>query len=234
MTTILRPGQRLVFLPPGAMTALSGRVSLQAGDNWWEAGGATGCVAAYQPKGAASLAASYVNLANPGTYDATAPVAAPTFDTATGWTFAHTTTYLATGIIPSAATWTMIARTGARTQTAYHTIAEGGTGTKLFGLWAQGTTDQVGYVNAGVANTTPMLSTSGGVLCVAGATGYRDGASEATITQGAVADTAVVIGKSSRYLTSHGLNGQLFAFAIYDNTLDAAEVAAVSAAMAAL
>ncbi len=39
---------------------------------WWLAGGipAENCIAAYQPKGAASYAASKVNLANPGTYDA--------------------------------------------------------------------------------------------------------------------------------------------------------------------
>jgi len=40
---------------------------------WWLSGGiaAANCVAAYQPKGAASLEASYVNLANPGTYNLT-------------------------------------------------------------------------------------------------------------------------------------------------------------------
>jgi hypothetical protein len=51
---------------------------------WWYVAGQT-CVAAYQPIGAPSLAASYVILANPGTYDA-APGVAPTFDAATGWT----------------------------------------------------------------------------------------------------------------------------------------------------
>lgn len=50
-------------------------------------------MAAYQPIGAASLAASYVNLASAGTYDA-APGTAPTFATATGWTFNGTTQYL--------------------------------------------------------------------------------------------------------------------------------------------
>lgn len=67
--------------------------------DWWLQGGvpAANCIAAYQPKGAASLAASYVNLANPGTYDA-APGVAPTFDAATGWTFNGTTQYLDTGV----------------------------------------------------------------------------------------------------------------------------------------
>lgn len=68
---------------------------------WYLAGGITAaqCMAAYQPKGAASLAASYTNLANVGTYTA-APGTAPAFATATGWTFNGATNnrYLETGI----------------------------------------------------------------------------------------------------------------------------------------
>ena len=62
---------------------------------WYLAGGIAkaNCIAAYQPKGAASLAASYVNLVTPGTYDA-APGTAPTFDSALGWTFDGTSQYL--------------------------------------------------------------------------------------------------------------------------------------------
>jgi hypothetical protein len=71
---------------------------------WWLAGGvaAANAIAVYQPKGAADLAASYVNLANPGTYDA-APGTAPTFDAATGWTFNGSTQYLTTGVTNGAA-----------------------------------------------------------------------------------------------------------------------------------
>lgn len=68
--------------------------------SWWEAGGAPTPVAVYQPKGAASLAASYSNLVNSGTYDA-APGDAPTWDTATGWTFSGVNKYLTTGIVPT-------------------------------------------------------------------------------------------------------------------------------------
>lgn len=82
-----------------------------AGVPWYLAGGilAANCVAAYKPKGAASLAASYVNLANPGTNDA-APGVAPTFDTATGWTFGGTQ-YLLNGVVPlTNQTWSAIAQ----------------------------------------------------------------------------------------------------------------------------
>lgn len=53
---------------------------------WYLAGGvsAANCIAAYQPKGASSLEASYVNLANPGTYNLSG--ATPAFDSALGYT----------------------------------------------------------------------------------------------------------------------------------------------------
>src|SRR4030042_426783 len=46
------------------------------------------CIAAYQPKGADSYAASKVNIANPGTYNLSDGAAFPTWAAATGWTFA--------------------------------------------------------------------------------------------------------------------------------------------------
>jgi hypothetical protein len=78
---------------------------------WYLAGGipAANCVAAYAAIGAGSQALSYVNLANPGTYDLTAPVAAPTWDAGTGWKFNGTTQYLATGITPAAG-WSWMVR----------------------------------------------------------------------------------------------------------------------------
>jgi hypothetical protein len=50
---------------------------------WYLAGGAPLPIAAYQPKGAVDLAASYINLANPGTYNV-APGSAPTLGDS-GW-----------------------------------------------------------------------------------------------------------------------------------------------------
>lgn len=66
---------------------------------WYLAGGVTP-IAAYQPKGSSSLAASYINLISPGTFDA-APGVAPTWDAVNGWTFNGSTQYLTTGIIPT-------------------------------------------------------------------------------------------------------------------------------------
>lgn len=82
----------------------------RAATPWYLAGGllsAAQVVASYQAIGAASAAASYVNLANPGTYDLTTD-AAPTFDTADGWTGNGTSQYLDTGFVPNANTCILI------------------------------------------------------------------------------------------------------------------------------
>jgi hypothetical protein len=77
---------------------------------WYLTGGVplTNCVAAYQPRGAASYAASKINLANPGTYDVV-DGSAPSWDAVNGWKFVSTH-YLTTGITPVAG-WSYICRT---------------------------------------------------------------------------------------------------------------------------
>ncbi len=78
---------------------------------WYTSGvvAASDVVAAYRPKGATSLANSYVNIANPGTYDA-APGVAPSWAVATGWTFDGLDDYLTTGIVMAGNDWTVICR----------------------------------------------------------------------------------------------------------------------------
>lgn len=68
-------------------------------NQWWLSGGiaAANCIAAYQAKGAASYAASLVNLANPGTYNATEGTA-PDWAAGTGWTFNGTTQFLISSV----------------------------------------------------------------------------------------------------------------------------------------
>lgn len=74
---VFHPVFRPVFDPAGAVAA-------PPAANWWEAGSAPAPVAVYQPKGAASLAASYVNLVNPGTSDID-PQVAPGWSSEAGW-----------------------------------------------------------------------------------------------------------------------------------------------------
>lgn len=67
----------------------------------------TGWDYAYLPRGAASLAASYVNLIAPGVGDLPGTGVLPTWDPIYGWTFDGLTTYLQTGLIPTS-TWSML------------------------------------------------------------------------------------------------------------------------------
>lgn len=55
---------------------------------------ASNCVAAYCPIGAASYAASKVNLANPGTYDAWNDTYKPTWSNSGGWVFNGSSNFL--------------------------------------------------------------------------------------------------------------------------------------------
>ena len=79
-------------------------------DGWWNLSGAINSndvVLAYQPKGAASLAESYINLVRPGTLDAAVGVA-PTLD-ALGWVSAGSAR-LMTGYVPTGTTSMIIDR----------------------------------------------------------------------------------------------------------------------------
>jgi hypothetical protein len=85
-----------------------------ASGGWWLSGGiaAANCIAAYQAKGAADYAASKVNLANPGTYNAADGAANPTWDGTNGWKFDATSSqYLNSGVTPEDdRTWSAIIR----------------------------------------------------------------------------------------------------------------------------
>jgi hypothetical protein len=65
------------------------------------------CKRAYLPVGSASLAASYINHASPGTDDAN-PVVAPTFDPEYGWILNGINQYLDSGCIPASGDWSMV------------------------------------------------------------------------------------------------------------------------------
>lgn len=98
-------GRQLMQSMAGTMWAL-GAANKAPAALWYQPTGIAlaNVIGAYAPKGAASLAASYVNLANPGTNNA-APGVAPTFNAATGWGGTGSQ-WLTTGIVPSAG-WTI-------------------------------------------------------------------------------------------------------------------------------
>ena len=145
-----------------------------AAAQWWLSGGvsAANCVAAYQPIGATSLAASYTNLANPGTYTA-APGVAPTFDAATGADVSAISVPSAAAI--SDAVWDeAIAGHATAGSTGAALSAAGGAADPLLnlvpGTYASGTAGYIlGSINpAQVTVTSPVASDGTSITVVRG------------------------------------------------------------------
>ena len=202
-----------------------------AAAQWWLSGGvlAANAVAVYQPVGAASLAASYTNLANPGVYTA-APGVAPTFDTATGWTFNGSTQYLTTGVTPNAGGASMICRMQLSPSTV-NAICSSYSTNKRFFLTSNytGIGRIYGYGNA--LSISPGINTDC-VMAIAGLNAYLNGSSDGTVTAGGTLPTEIILVGATAVGAYSG--GIVTALAIYNTILTAPQVAAISAAMAAL
>jgi hypothetical protein len=216
---------------------------------WWTLDGAiTSCVAAYQPKGAASYAASKTNLANPGTYDATNGAAYPTWDVATGWTFNNASSqYLNSNITPTVnGQWSVIinyAYTRPATY-SYPTVfgcqptpndypqltlcVENGTS----GAPSNNTVLRNGHITG--LTITPRIDS--GTVAIAGNKAYSNGSLVGTLTVGSVANTyKLYIGAINNNANIISFfNGIIKSLAIYNATLTAPQVAALTTAMAAL
>ena len=208
-----------------------GRSGGAAAVPWWLAAGVTP-VAAYAPKGAASLAASYTNLANPGTYNA-APGVAPTFDTATGWTFAAALSqYLTTGIVPGAG-WMAIVKFASASGTNPYLFGANGANRYFMISPVVGSVVryQSGVTVGNQKDVSPALVS--GTLAIAGQYGYRNGVQDASGMAAAYADAAAIyIGcRNANGTASNFLSGQISSFWIYNATLSSANVAIQAAAM---
>jgi len=219
-----------------------------AASGWWLSGGvsAANAVAVYQPIGAASLAASYVNLANPGTYNA-APGVAPTWASATGWTFNGTTQYLDIGSpITGTEARTIIARYKSvkldysaivdlcissvpyspDTSSFYMTPEQACRFAGGNRIWAEGTTSDVVFAIVGPAGGS-----------ITDVIGYRDGVLDNTYsTSGTTYNTGTRGGGIAIVSSAHPswYKGDIMALAIYNAALTAPQVAAITTAMNAL
>lgn len=221
------------LIPPllGYYTMAGGEA---AATPWYLAGGvsAADCVAAYQPKGAADYAASKVNLANPGTYNADdEDTHAPSFASGTGWTGGDGK-YLLTGLVPSTALttgMTIIARYS-------DAPAEGVAGiltTIPFEFKTLGFLVENGYMLY-LSGDEPVVSelVTSGVCCLAGQKAYIDGVYIDDVSK------SYLPGSEMQILRAPGDNlyflGSVQAVAAYNADLTADQVAAISTAMAAL
>jgi len=194
------------------------------------------CIAVYQPIGAANLADSYVNIANPGTYNA-APGSQPAFDPNTGWTFNGTSNHLITGIIPRK-TWTCLVRFSDRPEEAFLRFLVGvrqNTGSTRWGLVPYSATSTLEFRQGESYDAGPGVA--GGVMALVGLYGYMNGVQVGGPFAGW--DTphthAFLIGGQNTYGTPGAyFLGRIQAIAVYDTTLSEPQVVAVTNAMNAL
>lgn len=207
---------------------------------WWMAAGVTP-VAAYQAKGAVDLANSYINLANPGTFNA-APGVAPAWAAATGWTFtAASSTYLTTGITaPPDQSWSAFVQYTSLTAALRRYF--------LGGYRAAQTNFSVGVTDGNrmlVMNNVNGIETynvpamSSGNYGISGRQPYRNGIAEATLIPVSVSANPsfpIFIGAQNNNNggTIGHSNSVITAIIILPSTLSSAQVLAQVAAMAAL
>jgi hypothetical protein len=217
-------------------SVLRKKAAVAAAPGWWTLGGTVTAIGAWAAKGAASQAASYINLANPGTYDLGVGTA-PAWDTAVGWTFDGAThnRYLTTGITAGVG-WSMIARFGT-TATPSGVVGGNYQGVGTTGIYL---TPNGGAVNHSYRNGDTQTSVAGVVqnstLAVCALNCYSGGAADGSIAgNNTAAALTIYIGASnSNGVAASFLNGDLLAIAIYNTTLSVTQVSAIHTAMMSL
>ncbi len=219
-------------------------LNIATGEDWWLVGGISAlyCVAAYQPKGAASYATSLVNLANPGTYDAyKGDLYEPTWDAINGWDFSDYVERngLATGIYPTSGNkYTYIIKfTNGRVDN--YGIAIGSrTGSNSIRIFqSMNVDDHAFYINATGYSTDARVVN--GVLANASGKGYLDGSYE-TGSEAALSANLCMIAIGAQNYQASGTAGftcynscmaKVQACAIYNTELSAAHISALTTAM---
>ena len=234
---IHRVGTRVMHIGAGGVQVIHPRSAAAA---WWMAGGVIP-IAAYQAKGAATYAASKVNLANPGTYDLTEGNGAVPWATGTGWGFvAASAQWLDTGVVPTLdQTWSAFVQYSGMTVIVF-AILMGSykstvpSGTLLITTPASGMRVFHGAI-ATYATTAPWLLT--GNYGVAGTIPYRDGIAEPNTVPASSGTTNL-----SLYIGAANADGAAVSFCtatlravvLYSSVLTPAQSLAIATAMAAL
>lgn len=216
------------------------QAAASAANGWWDLDGTiTSCVAAYQPKGAASLAASYDNLTGNATYDCVAG-SAPSLD-ANGWYGASA--YLKTGVVPQA-NYTMIARISSHNHKDVGIIIGCVASGNNFYFKMGSTTNNMAFCNGTneVEWAQGTYVISNGIYAIAGSNGYYGGTAKvATLDNTWGTNTNDIwlmkansngtpVGKFSPYWAGD----RFMAFAVYNATLTSTQIGNLTTAMAAL
>lgn len=220
-----------------ARTYLAGKGYTIGPEEWITAGGVplANCVAAYMPLGAESQALSYINLVNPGTHDLVSD-AAPTWDSLRGWIFDGATQYLRTGIIPVSGYSVVIRYANSVTNAASKLMGSNNlANTTRFIISNNPDSNTITYQYANKAATVaPQLNAA--VLAITSFGGYRNGALNYTFSSPEWSGTAseIYIGSTLEGGTVRYGQSDILAIAVYNITLSAAQILAISTALAAL
>lgn len=201
---------------------------------WYLAGSvsAANCLAAYEAKGAASLAASYVNKINAGTNNLVLSGDAPGWDSTNGWDFPgdSATTYLKTSIVPVEGYSFLVRFAGGTTADEY---VCGAYSTRGLGLLNKSAGNTVQYWSGTYAFRSPGVAS--GTLGISGNQPYRNGEVDGDVLAawGGTITEGFDIGKLGGFATNR-FGGTIQAVAIYKATLSTAQMLAITTAMAAL
>lgn len=206
--------------------------------NWWTVGNlipASSCIAAWQPKGAASLTDSYINLANPGC----PPVieVAPTFDPFIGWTFNGSTQYLLARFYTRALMSYCVRISNCATNAASRNAFGGqNNGDPYDGVCFQNTSaSDVHYYANGLGLSVAGRVTEG-TFAATPTKAFRNGVADGVINN-TMAHPHVIIAIGAVMMggaISQYLNGNIIALSFYSTPLTDAQAIALSNAVALL
>jgi hypothetical protein len=201
--------------------------------NWWLSGGISAGDAAvvYQPQFADDLADSYVNLANPGTYNAS-PGIAPAW-TSAGWTFDGTTQYLGTGFVLET-NHSMIVAFRDVSNLDGVLVGRADNAGKYFMLVPRFDSVTSRFWNGAWPALTSTPALLNGTMAMAGVTGYKNGLSVGTLAPYAGSFLyTMLIGAVNISSVAQRIAATISAVGVYSRVLSDAEVLAVSNAMLA-
>ncbi len=206
-----------------------------SGDTWWDLNGTiTSCVAAWQAKGAASYAASKVNLANSGTYDlAEIGGGAVTWSDSVGWSgFSTLSRCLDTQIANAITkTWSVIVRCAG--VTADNTLVLGGYDGYQDSCYIAYFTATGWRFELMIGAPTNVAGSDSAVLAMAGSDIYVDGTDVANFASQSTNTLARSPYLGAQHYTSatQFTNGSIQAAAFYNATLTSTQIANLTTAI---
>ena len=206
---------------------------------WYLSGGVTpaNCIAVYQAKGAASYAASLVNLKTPGTCDLTETNGAVTWDAVNGFQFvAAGTKALDTGILANGTTSVFVRFAGAASGCAVGSAVLNA----YFLDWPKTGADYAAYwANAGWTVVSVGGAYAAGTYCHNAIDIYKNGAflyNFAGKIWGGISLYALTLGADHTGVGVYDsyFTGNILACSIYSAALSAPQITAIHTAISAL